>query len=647
MARYDTEPGEKLRALTAPPPTPRGEGTPRKLDPGTLLREPFGTTLRAFGDPQAPLPPAVEAGLQDYGAIPSETRAGLEAFRGVASRGPQSVAPSVPVSEAAATKPPARPVARGGGGVYGSGAPIGGGFPQAVTRPRSGFDARAELAKAGVDVGEAPEAAEAAAPLTPEQLKELYFTDQDAYRSALESMRLSGQLTSGQVAREEQRLESLPGLQIQLAQHQLEGERLQTLAEERQLRIHADAQAEYARQLAEAQQFEKDELEKARIRIEVQGRGEDIYRERIEEADRRVEEFRIGDKRGGGERAMDMFAAALAQFASTLTRDPSIAQNVMGSIEAKLDRNFKAQESQLSSLTDRAGRVRNDLHAYRQAFGDKEQAHMALRARYYGGQEQAARATAARMQDRRAQAVVLGIADEFANKRDQMITGVKLRITQQEMVARAAQAQADAERRRAESEMGQPIMSGLAGAEEARLWVPQAQGYAGSAEQKSQAIQAFTQLAKGKVLLGELQALRQKPLSEWSPQDRAKYESLRLQFGPLNNVVLQQGAMAAEEGKRFNEQMPDLSVLDVLGTDAIKTDTMAGIYTQWGKTVSSNLGVRPGLEPIPTTDKKGQRQYIIRELNPAVKEQAEAEEQQKEHVEEFQGAIKALREGAK
>jgi hypothetical protein len=475
--------------------------------------------------------------------------------------------------------------------------------------------------------GVSPMAALIGKRLSPE-LEELYLTDPDAFRSAVEVDRLQGKRTDEEAAGLEQRLDqptSITDLNASVARNQLEGARLQAQARAQEAQFVADEQADYARKAEEAMAFEREETEKARLRLEAQSRGERVFQERSMEADRKLEDYRIKDRRTGGQVVMDMFSLALGQFASQLTRDPSIAQNVANAFEKRMDRQFAAQEAELQKRQGKVARVRSDLAAFREGYQNTEAAHAALRSRYYSEAAQSMRATAAYYGNKRAVAAGESIAAEMENRAEQFKNQAKLSFAQNELQMLAGA-------QRAPVPQGPPGYVTATDEKMGNLYLEHFGVFIPNETRFNQISQGLENSRAALSTVDELIALAGLPGSKITPELKASIQAAKGRGISQISVAQKQGAVSGDDGERAVNQL-GAGIDEILSGDTVTGSALAALKNtraaliQGEQTaIKSAGGIRGFRQPIRKKD--GGFGWQVTVEDPAQQQQIQQQQQQ-------------------
>ena len=217
--------------------------------------------------------------------------------------------------------------------------------------------------------------------------------------------------------------ETVPRWQQRRGVLQLEGLEAQEQAAKRIGEAAASGYADTIQAAQEQQAWEQGERQAQQQRLQAKAEVEAEFEERQAEADRRVQEFRIGDKRDVGTRIFHGVAAALGALGAGLAKMPNFA---LQSIEKSIDRDIAAQERELSKREKGAAMVRNDLAAYRSAFASEEQARDMLRASYYREYQGRFAEIAASTQSAVAQAKLAEVGLLLENRREDLTLQQKI-----------------------------------------------------------------------------------------------------------------------------------------------------------------------------------------------------------------------------
>jgi hypothetical protein len=457
-----------------------------------------------------------------------------------------------------------------------------------------------------------------------------YFDDAEAEDEIndIETQRLQGKITSQEAnarrAKIQAELDDPAHVAVQLERHRLEGERLQAKEQAGHLRAQASEAEQYSQFADNAQKYEREQHEMAKQRMRGQQQGELAYELKAKSADEHLKKFRIADKRNVGERFFDSLAAVLGSIAA----GPGGQNQALDQINKKLDREVAAQEAELDTRKGVAGAARNDLAAYRAAFQDKEDANNALRARYYGEQEQAIRSVAARTQSIKMRESLTGLADQFANRRLETETGLKLRsgmMYQQQQAAMRGQAKPKGQR----VDLTSPMISVFGTDADQALFMHQAGGYARSKEVRDKLLADLNLNDQTRSNILEVLAKVNQPGAKIDPKIQAE-----LQFATSAAVATlgAQQLKGSQTDPEFNRSMSDLgnhklfSGSTITGSGKAALEYAAKHLEAAKQQLIERADVTPGLPPIPTSDENGKGGWLIRRQNQAV---VEASQQQK------------------
>ena len=296
------------------------------------------------------------------------------------------------------------------------------------------------------------------APEIPEELRELQGEiggrfqprTMEEHLGELENLRLQGVITDEQYDKEAAFWQSPLGLH-QRGQEIIQRQEESALARQEQEAALTGAmhdqlsKIEAHRNAAEMAQAEQAE---ARHRAFQEGVAE--HKERTAAADKKIEDYRIRDRRHPFQTALHVVAGAMGGVASAMTGAPNDALRV---IEKQIDRDYNAQLEELNSLRTAGKEARNDLAAYYSEYGNMEQARAAFEARRLREYSSAAQRVMRHTQSERARNTADFISKQGGMLAEQKQLKAETMAVQQKMMdeerARAAAAAAAAQRRRA------------------------------------------------------------------------------------------------------------------------------------------------------------------------------------------------------
>jgi hypothetical protein len=350
-------------------------------------------------------------------------------------------------------------------------------------------------------------------------------------------------------------------------------EQRQAEGQAEQIGLIAQEKADAAGQAADLAKYESHEQAQARDRYESHQQTVAEFEARRDEADQRVREYRIGDRRDAGVRIVHGLAAALGALGAGLAKTPNFA---LQSIEASLDRDLKSQQEEFSALKGQGKEARSDLAALYATYGENEKAHGAFRAMYYRETGARAKASMLHTSNKRALAALQQIVDTSAIKEEMAEKGIAytMRAEYDQMLALRRQAQAQAVKPEWISGQKQDLT---------KRWVSLGGGRGGIAADAEQARNLRLALSTHKELTQvnrELSRINQMPAESLDNKLRQRAKGLRARQVLVGKEAVKLGVLAG----------PDMDIMDdYLGPEAAAVGNMDSTVTAGIETFQQTL----------------------------------------------------------